>query len=144
MKYFLLFFLLVTSFIAKSQKYALLDEQLAKPVKYTNTVTSADEFNNLFPVEKSALHEFVKALQEIENKLASDKPFGKLPQYEIGCVKFTGRAVSLAGSERMDYVIASTCGNIKISMHLCDAKSSNAYNAFFIKTWVKYIESNMK
>lgn len=144
MKHFLLFFFALSSVAVRAQKFALLDERLAQPIKYSNTVTSRDEFDNLFPVEKAKLPDFVKALKEIEKKLNSKEPFGNLRQYEIGCVKFTGRTLSLAAGQRMDYVIASTCGDIKISMHLSNAKSSNATNAFFIKTWIKYIEENLK
>jgi len=67
---------------------------------------------------------------------------GKARQYEVGCVKFTGRILDLASGKRMDYEIISGCENMNISMHLCDAKIPNADNAFFIKTWIKYIESN--
>jgi hypothetical protein len=119
----------------------LLDQHITEPVKYTNTVTSADQFNDLFPVEKKLLPEFLKALKEIENKLLSNPPFGTIKDYEIGCIKFTGREIMLAAGERIDYVITSTCDNVRISMHLSNAKLSNKGNAFFIKTWVKYIES---
>ena len=90
------------------------------------------------------LSKFLKALKEIENKLSSKPPFGKIKEYEIGCIKFTGRAIMLAAGERIDYVITSTCDNVKISMHLSDAKLSNESNAFFIKTWIKYIETAKK
>lgn len=144
MKYFLLFFIAVASFSAEAQKFALLDQRLVQPIKYVNSVTSEDKFNNLLPVERKDLPEFIKALKEIEAKLSSQKTFDDLKQYEIGCVKFTGRTVSLSTGQRMDYVITSTCDNIKISMHLSNVKSSNARNDFFIKTWIKYIEDNLK
>ena len=144
MKYILLLFLLHSACVTSAQKYVLLDQHLAEPVKYSNTVTSADEFNDFFPVEKKHLPEFLKALHEIENKLSSKPPFGKIKDYEIGCVKFTGRVIMLAAGERIDYVLVSTCDNVRISMHLSDAKLGNESNAYFIKTWIKYIESNVK
>ena len=144
MKLFLLFFILLGSVNCKAQKYALLDENLAQPVTYTNTVTSTDKFNGLFPVEKKMLPQFINALQEIENKLSSKGPLGEAKQYEVGCAKFSGITVRLASEDRMDYVLTSTCDNVKISMHLCDAKISNASNDYFIKTWIKYIQSYLK
>lgn len=144
MKYFLFFLLLFVAAKIKAQKYALLDEHFAVPVKYSNTITSNDKFNDLFPVEKKMLPQFIIILEEIERKLSSKEALGEAKQYEMGCIKFTGIIVPLATGERMDYVITSNCDNVKISMHLCDAKLKNAMNAFFIKTWIKYIQGYLK
>jgi len=140
----LLLFLFSFAAITKAQKYVLLDQHMAEPVKYSNTITSADKFNDLFPVEKKLVPEFLRALEEIENKLSSKPPFGKIKDYEIGCIRFTGRAIMLAAGERIDYVITSSCEDVRISMHLSDAKLSNKGNAFFIKTWIQYIRSYVK
>jgi hypothetical protein len=140
----LLLFLFSFAAVTKAQKYVLLDQHMAEPVKYSNTITSADKFNDHFPVEKKLVPEFLKALEEIENKLSSKPPFGKIKDYEIGCIRFTGRAIMLAAGERIDYVITSSCEDVRISMHLSDAKLSNKGNAFFIKTWIQYIRSYVK
>ena len=52
MKYYLLAIIFFVSVNCKAQKYVLLDQHLAQPVTYANTVTSKDKFNDLFPVEK--------------------------------------------------------------------------------------------
>ena len=144
MKYFLLFFLFLSGLAVKAQKFALLDEHLAEPVRYTNTVTSSDKFNHLFPVEKKALPAFIKILNQIEQKLSSNKPIEKIEPFELGCIKFTGSLLSLASGQKVDYVVTSTCENVKISMHLCNGRNSNATNAFFIKTWISYIQENSR
>ncbi len=144
MKYILLFIFLCTATIATAQKFVLLDQRMAEPVKYVNKVTSADKFNKFFPVEKKLLPEFLKTLAEIENKLLSAPPFGKIAEYKMGCIQFTGRVITLASGERIDYVISSSCDDVNIFMHLSDAKLSNKANAFFIKTWISYIENNVK
>ena len=144
MKVFLLFLFFFAAAGTQAQKYALLDVHLAEPIKYSDTVTSGDKFNDLFPVEKKMLPRFIKVLEEIEKKLSSKEPFGEARQYEMGCINFRGIIVSLAAGERLDYVVTSMCDNVRISMHLCDAKLSNSSNAFFIKTWVKYIEGYAK
>lgn len=144
MKYFLLITLLFGTSQLKSQRYVLLDKHISQPVTYSNTITSADKFNELFPVEKKRLEEFVKALEEISEKLSNPGHLGEAKQYEIGCVKFTGVIVSTAKGERLDYVLNSNCDEVRISMHLSDAKISNASNAYFIKTWIKYIKDSMK
>jgi hypothetical protein len=144
MKYIFLVLLFFSTVAVKAQKYALLDEHFTEPVKYANTVTSADKFHHLFPVEKKTLPAFIKILTQIEKKLSSNKPIERVEQYELGCVKFSGSLLSLASGQRVDYVITSTCDNVKVSMHLCNARNSNATNAFFINTWIKYIEENSK
>jgi len=144
MKYIFFILLFFSMAAAKAQKFALLDEPFTEPVRYANTVTSADKFNHLFPVEKKDLKAFIRILSEIEKKLSSNKPIEKLEQYELGCIKFSGSLLSLAAGQRVDYVITSTCDKVKIFMHLCNGRNSNATNAFFINTWIKYIEEGAK
>jgi hypothetical protein len=144
MKFTLLSFIFLISINTKAQKYVLLDQHLAQPVRYTDKVTSNDKFNDFFPVEKKSLPEFINTLQEIENELSSKERVGKAKQYQLGCVKFSGVTRSPAKEERLDYVLSSSCDNVDISMHLCDAKFSNASNMYFIKTWLKYIQSSVK
>lgn len=141
MKYLLLSFLFLGATGLHAQKYALLDMQLSRPVRYTNTITTEDNLNKLFPVEKKKLPEFLKVLKEIERSLVTKKTLEKARQYEVGCVKFTGTTLDYPSGQRLDYVITSNCENLDISMHLCDARLNNARNAFFIKTWIKYIEN---
>lgn len=144
MKYFLLAFSSLFFISVQAQKFALLDKRLAQPIKYTDAVTQKDKLDGFFPVETKSLPEFLSALEEISGKLESKAAMGTVKQYKIGCTKFTGLAVSLAAGERLDYVITSECSGIKVSMHLSDAKISNANNAFFINTWIKYIKSSIK
>ena len=144
MKYFLLFILFTGMQQISAQKYVLLDKRIYKPVTYANTITSADKFNGFFPVEKKNLKQFVKILDEIEKKLSGGVHLGEAMQYEIGCTKFSGLTFPSATGDRLDYVLTSNCDNVVISMHLSDAKLSNHSNAFFIKTWIKYIKSFMK
>ncbi len=140
MKCFLLFIFTLFFISTNAQKYALLDKSLATPVTYSDHVTSADKVKKLFPVEKKYLPQFIKTIEEISKKLTAKGPKGKAKQYQVGCIKFTGLTVSLASEERFDYVITSDCDNLKISMHLSDAKYSNVNNAFFINTWIRYIK----
>ena len=144
MRYFLLIFFSLFLVSTQAQKYALLDKRLAQPIRYTDHVTQTDKFNGFFPVETAQIPRFLKALEEISQKLSTKGPLGDAKQYQIGCTKFTGITVSLAAGDRLDYVITSNCGDIKVSMHLSDAKISNANNAFFINTWIKYINSSGK
>lgn len=144
MKYFLLSFLIMSAVVAKAQKYVLLDPRMLDPVTEVNIVTSADKFKGWFPVEKKMLPLFIRSLEEIQKKLVAGIPFVDVKDYVVGCVQFTGRAISIAGAERLDYVIVATCENLRISMHLVDAKISSAHNGFFIKMWIRYIRSFKK
>ncbi len=114
------------------------------PVKYSNTITTAEKLKGYFPVEKKDIKQFLKTLEEISANLSGNKLSGKAKQYEMGCVKFTGNSISLAKGNRIDYVLTSDCDNLKISMHLSDAKLSNINNAYFINTWISYIKSGLK
>jgi hypothetical protein len=144
MKYLFLFLFHIVVINAMSQKYALLDMQLSRPVKYADTITAEDGFNKYFAIEKQKIPEFLKVLIEIEKRLAAMNEPGKARQYQVGCARFTGMILDLDSGKRLDYVITSNCQNMNISMHLCDAKIPNADNSFFIKTWMKYIESRQK
>ncbi len=130
--------------IAKRKEYALLDRDLVQPVTYTNTITFKDKLNGLFPVEKSMLPQFINAIEEIENKLSSKKPFGEVKQYKFDQTKFIGRSIALASETRMNYLLNSNIDNVSFSVHLCDAKITNSANEFIIKTWIKYLKDNIK
>ncbi|MEO5650726.1 MAG: hypothetical protein ABIR03_12485 [Ginsengibacter sp.] len=145
MKYFLLFALSLAAFPLQAQKYVLLDMRMVKPVTYSNKITTADKFNELFPVEKGSVKVFVNALEEITKELsAANGHMRKAIPYHIGCITFAGTVLPLATGDRLDYVIHSTCDGVKISMHLSDAKLKNTSNAYFIKTWIKYIKTAAK
>jgi hypothetical protein len=144
MKYFLLFGLMLGAQQLSAQKYVLLDTRIIQPATYSTTITSDDKFNGFFPVEKKNIKPFIKALEEIVKELSSTEALKSVQQFEIGCVKFAGVAVPMAKENRLDYVITSSCDNVKISMHLCDAKISNRSNIYFINTWIKYIKTSVK
>jgi hypothetical protein len=144
MKKFLLVFCLFGIQQLSAQKYILLDQRITMPVRYSNTITTADKFKGYFPVENKDIRQFIKVLEEISSKLSGNDLPEKARQYEVGCVKFTGNIISLAKGNHVDYVLTSDCDNLKISMHLCDAKLSDTDNAYFINTWIRYIKSGLK
>jgi hypothetical protein len=86
----------------------------------------------------------VNALEDIDKLLLAKGKGRSAKQFEIGCIQFTGHLVANEKEERLDYVLNSTCDNVFISMHIADGKISNASNSYFIKTWIKYIESYSK
>lgn len=144
MKYIFIFLFMGVAYQCKAQKYILLDQAISQPAFYSNKVSVSEKFKGFFPVEKKDIEKFIETLEEISKRLSSNKIVGKAKDYQVGCVKFTGMAFPLVSGERLDYVLTSTCDNIKVSMHLCDAKLSNDNNAYFINTWIKYIRNTMK
>lgn len=145
MKPFLPVFLLLISAVCFSQKYVLIDKNMALPLSYTNTVTVQNNHNNLFPVEKKLLPQFIAEVEKIGILLSDKKkPKPESIDLNIGQTRFVGLKVSLSAEERLDVVITTDCEGTKINMHLSDAKLSNANNAFFINTWIKYIKSYIK
>jgi hypothetical protein len=136
---------LFISGICSAQKYVLIDKKMSVPVSYTDKVTMRDDYKELFAVEKKSITQFLKEIENISKQLV-DKKKAKPESfdYKIGITHFHGLKVPLSIEERIDVVLTSDCGDIKTSIHLADAKSSNANNAFFIKTWLKYIRSYVK
>ena len=144
MKYlFIVVFICATS-AGKAQKYILLDESISQPAVYTDHLSALNKYKNFFPVEVKDLTRFVTVLQQIVQRLKEKKLTNEVRNYTVGCLQFTGKAFPLTSGERIDYILTSTCEGKKVTMHLCDAKLSNTNNAYFVETWVKYIQSNVK
>jgi hypothetical protein len=144
MKYLFIFLCLCYINQGIGQKYILLDKTFSQPAFYSNTISVSEKYKGFFPVEKKDIQKFLEALQEIAEKLSAKKITGKAKNYQIGCTDFKGVAFPLASGERLDYTVISTCGDIKVSMHLVDAKLNNENNAYFVKTWIKYIQNAIK
>lgn len=140
----ILFFVLISS-VLSAQKLLLIDKRLTLPLKYSNTFTTQDNLSGYFPVENAVNGKFIT---EVENiiKLLENKEIKKPDTYNltVGSTTFQGIRVLLAREERMDIVITTNVNGTKTSMHLCDAKISNASNAFFINTWLRYIKGGLK
>lgn len=145
MKHFLPTFLLLISTFCYSQKYVLIDKKMALPLSYTNTVTLEHSYKNLFAVEKDNIHQFIAEVEKIAAMLTDKKkPKPEAIDLNVGKTRFVGLKISLSTEERLDVVLTTDCDGTKVSMHLSDAKLSNANNAFFINTWIKYIKSYVK
>ena len=144
MRSFFTFILIWAVSQSYAQKYILLDKAISQPAYYANKIHVSDRYKGFFPVEKKDLTKFLEILEEISQRLSSKKITGKVKNYKLGCIELNGIAFPLASGERLDYTLTSTCDNMKISMHLCDAKLSNGDNAYFINTWIKYIKNSQK
>jgi hypothetical protein len=140
----LLLFILLSS-VLSAQKLLLIDKKLTLPIKYANSFTTQDKLNGYFPVEFASKVKFVDELEKIL-KLLQNKAAKKPETYivDVGATSFKGIRIPLAEEERMDIVMSTNIDGSKTTMHLCDAKLSNANNAFFITTWLKYIRDNLK
>lgn len=144
MKYILVLVIICSSFQGHAQKYILLDKAISQPAFYSNTILVSEKYKGFFPIEKKDISKFLNALEEIVQRLSSKKITGKAKNYKFGCTELNGVAFPLASGERLDYVLTSTCENLPITMHLCDAKLSNEDNAYYINTWIKYIKRAQK
>jgi hypothetical protein len=129
---------------AYAQKYALLDKKMTSAkIAYTNAVTLQHDQQSLFPVEKDKLLEFVKALENIQKQL-NDKKIPESFEYSIGNTHFKGTKLPLRNEDRLDIILTTDCGSVSINMHLVDAKSSCATNAYYLGAWIKYIKTALK
>jgi hypothetical protein len=142
--YFLLFTIVLTGF-SYSQKYVLLDKQMTEPLSYSNSYNTIHSYKNLFPVERENLKQFISELEKLSSKLSdTKKPLPETFNFNVGKTRFFGLRVPNKKENRMDVVLTTDCEGSKISMHISDAKNSNANNAYFINTWIKYIKSSKK
>ena len=144
MKKILPVILLMLSGFSYPQKYVLIDKKMSAPLSYTNTVTLEHSYKNLFAVEHNKIHQFITEVEKIAAELSNKKAKPEAIDFNVGQTHFFGVKVPLAAEERLDVVLTTNCDGTKMTMHLSDAKISNANNAFFITTWVKYIKSNLK
>jgi hypothetical protein len=144
MKYIFILIFVCAANASHAQKYILLDKAISQPAFYSNTIPVSGKFKGYFPLEKKDIPKFLSALEEIAQRLSSKKIIGTPKQYVIGCAEFIGHAFPLASGERLDYVLTSSCADIKVSMHLVDAKLGNENNAYFVNTWIKYIKNAIK
>ncbi|HET7118497.1 MAG TPA: hypothetical protein VFI29_18520 [Hanamia sp.] len=144
MKYIFIVLFGLAAYQSNAQKYILLDKTMSQPAFYSNTISVSEKFNGFFPVGKQEIGRFIEALEEILKRLSSDKITGKAKQYQIGCIRFSGVVIGLSSGDRLDYVLTSTCENVRITMHLSDAKLNNENNAYFINAWIKYIKNALK
>ena len=143
MKYFFIIVLICASFVGKAQKYVLFDEAISQPAVYSDHLNEMEKYKKFFPVAVKDIPQFLTVLQEIADRLSENKVTGPAKNYKVGCAQFTGKVFPLSAGERIDYVLTSDCDGVKVVMHLCDAKLSNANNAYFVKTWIKYIQSTL-
>lgn len=145
MRHLLLGLSLFISAISYSQKYVLIDKKMSEPLSYTNTVTVQHSYKNYFAVEKDKIQQFLTELEKISAILTDKKkPKPASLEFNVGKTRFVGLKIPLTAEERLDVVLTTDCDGNKIYMHLSDAKISNANNAFFINTWIKYIRSYLK
>ena len=144
MKYFFTLVFVFLAFMTNAQKYVLLDETISQPIIYTNHLNQMEKYKKYFPVEVKDLRQFLEVLQKIAHRLTENSLTIPAKDYNVGCAHFKGRVFPLTSGERIDYILTSNCENIKIVMHLCDAKLTNANNAYFVNTWIKYIRQNIK
>ena len=144
MKLILLFAFSLFSFYSFSQKYVLLDKKMSMPVTYADNITVEQNYKGIFPVEKSYIKRFISEVEKISKLLITKTAKPQTIDFTVGATTFHGLKISLTAEERMDVVLTTNCGNMNISMHLVDAKKSNANNAYYINTWLKYIKVYIK
>lgn len=141
MKPLCFFIALFFSFQSFAQSYALLDKNMISPAKYSKTFSPQDRAKGYFPIEKKHLTEFINTLKKIEKDLASKNRLNKVSDYQVGCVSFKGQVLNLDKGDKVDYVLTSNCAETNTVLHLVDLKLTKETNLYFIRTWIKYIQS---
>jgi hypothetical protein len=144
MKLILFFAFSLFSFCCLSQKYVLLDTKMSMPVTYADDITVEQNYKGIFPVEITNIKKFLSEVEKLSKMLLANNTLPDAIDFAVGSTSFHGVKVYLKTEERIDVVITTNCDNSKITMHLADAKKSNANNAYHINTWLKYIRGYIK
>jgi hypothetical protein len=142
MKFKLLLLLSCFALNGFAQKYALIDKKMSQPVTYTNAITLQQSAQGVFAVEKDKLRPFLAEVDKIVKYLEAKK----IPDsfnFNIGATNFRGLQIPLKEEVRLDVVLSTETPDGRLTMHLCDAKNSNAANAYYISTWAKYIRGGL-
>jgi len=144
MKYIILLAFLVGATNCLGQKYVLIDKKMSMPVTYTDNVTIEHNYKGYFAVERAKVREVIAEIEKIAQKLKAGEKVDDSFNFKIGNTSFVGLRIPLARDERYDVVLSTDCGQVKSLMHLSDAKITNASNAYYINTWLKYVRNNLK
>ncbi len=144
MKYFLLLGFIFISTICTAQKYVLIDKRMNLPLAYTDNVTVEHNYKGYFAVEKTQVKHLIAEVEKIAQKLKPGQKVDDSFNFKVGNTSFVGLRIPLARDERYDVVLSTDCGELKSFMHLSDAKITNASNAYYINTWLKYLKNNLK
>lgn len=134
--------LLIIPITLPAQKYALLDQNMVQPIRFTNRITMLHQHQKKFPVEVKHLRGFYKILLIIRKKLANAEA-SPADHYALGCVSITGRPVSLIERSTRDYVAIFNCDSVKFYLHLSSASFENETNLFVINSWIRYLKRNV-
>lgn len=124
-----------------AQPYALLDKNMVMPAKYAKTFSPEDRAKGYFPVEKKDLPQFIATLKKISKDLAAKNRLSSVDNYQVGCVTFAGQLLNLDKGDKIDYIVTSTCAQTNTVLHLVDLKLTKETNLYFIRTWIKYIQT---
>lgn len=136
--------LALAAHFVNAQKYALIDQTLAQPVKFVNAVSSQEVHQKQLPVESKFLPELIKALERIKEDIDNKTPPVHARKFQLGCTHISGIAVAIGKEIRFNYVINSNCEEVNASFVLCDAKFKNKTNSFIVGTWIKYLKANLR
>lgn len=139
MKRFCIFLMLTACCFcrAEAQRYVLIDQTLARPMRFTESISQKDILDQWFPVETKHLHEFQMGLSRIYNQLKKNHPAAALNE-KMGCSAIQGTIVNVMNERRYSYTLQFNCDKVTASYLLCDTRLKNPTNAFIVSTWMKY------
>ncbi len=143
-KYLITCIIILSAIQLPAQKYALIDQSLAQPLKYAHTVTAKEIQDGFIPVESNHLPALIRALELIESDLKNNTQLNSAREFRLGCTIISGETMHQARENRYSYIIRSDCNQLNASYQLCNFKFKNATNAFIVKTWIKYIRAGIK
>lgn len=146
MKLTLLSMFLLVSVSVFSQRYAVIDRKLKKPLQLADTITRAQMDKGFFVVEKQSLDSLIGKLQLLRERLGTvaREKYDEI-KWNVGTTLLTIRVVKWTFGDRFNVALSTDIGSgHNQAFYIIDARYTNKDNATYLKKLISYIQKGTK
>lgn len=142
-KFALLTLLLALSQTVQSQRYALFDKTLEKPILFTDSVTVQQVTQGYFPIENKSTDTLAANIQYLK-KMVSVRQRSKMESFELksGNITINVKRVPYAYGDRYEAIMYSSAGEVKSQMTLINSEIKNKRTGQKLERMLDYFEKN--
>jgi hypothetical protein len=143
MKTVFIFLLLFVSTCAFSQKFALLDPELKKPILYTDSITLEQVSQKFIPFQVSSFDTIYSHLKYLTGVLSEDVKRSKMKSFELrsGLTVIKLTSVSHAYGDSYDIDFITKANNITSNFKFGKNESLNKGNVKKLKKLMEYMKN---
>jgi hypothetical protein len=135
--------LILSAFIARGQKYALVDKDFKKPILFTDSVTINQVSSNYFPIHVKDFDTLLANLGYLKGQLKSVQR-AKFKSYKLksGSTTIQINTVPQAYGDAFDIFLISSINNINAEYLLADHKILNKKAVKKIESFTKFMRKD--